>query len=202
LEFRQKGQLTIYRNGVLVKKGEDWMKASEAVSNENTGEIILDGAITAYYLTDTHDEVFLRARSARYNKNTRTGLLYGDAKAIMKHSSNEGRLDIATIYADKVYIDEKHGTFEARSRVYITNAEADMWADRAVYNRTVKTLTISEGAPFIAILDRQDNSSGGVSIYESDRITVLTESKEIIFDGRVKNIVWGSMPNAGSKKPK
>lgn len=195
MEFRSKGLLTVYRNGVVIRRGSDWVKAREAVSNEKTGEILIEGKITAYYLSEKGDVIRATASRARYNKEHNRGVLYGNPEITVENAEKgDGNLKIS---ADIIEMDERKGLMEAGGGVHLSNVTMDVWSERAVYEQEEGKIVFTGGDPFIVSIE-----DGVLDYYQSETITVLTEEQTVIFNNRVKNLVWGGSKDAAGKRTK
>lgn len=192
MEFRNKGMLTVYRNGVLIRKGGNWLKALEAVANEDTGELLIEGDITARYTTEKGDVVKIGASAARYNRDYSRGVLYGDPFIIVENKERpDGNIKMR---AEKIEMREDEGLIKAEGNVYMSNPTIDIWSEKASYNQETGIMTLEGGNPFIVSIE-----DGVVNYHRSDEITILTDEGKIIFNNKVRSIVWGRKDASGKK---
>ncbi|MFH1282944.1 MAG: LptA/OstA family protein [bacterium] len=195
MEFRHKGMLTIYKDGVLMKKGKSWLKASEAIYNEETEEIIIEGNIRIFFVQEEGDVIEAFGSSARYDRSSQQGTLYGFPKAIIRGSGEDA--DALFLYADEIKFYEKKGYVKALGNVYLANSNMDIWSDRAEYDQKKEVVVMTGDKPLIVMID-----DSGVNYFNSDKITILLNTETLLLDRSVEGIVWGGKKSASSGKIK
>jgi lipopolysaccharide export system protein LptA len=186
MEFRNKGTLTLYKDGVKITGDGYRVNAREAVADEKSGDVMIEGNIVAYYENAKGDKLKASAYGTRYNRNSRIGVLYGNPKMEIQSKEKEG--EKVMVYADRITIYEKSDRVEAAGNVYVSNYALDVWADTGVYDQSLRELLLTGTNPFVAMV-----GEGSLDYFNSEKILVSIAGEKLSFDNNVKSILWGSL---------
>jgi len=171
MKILSKGDVMEFIGNVRFTQRNMEIIADEMKSNDKNGEITGKGNINIIYSSGT-----IRAHgwadNAEYNKNTGSGIFYGNVK--MKRLLTDNTTNVINMTCDKLEMSDFGDKFHAVKNVRIFQEDAEMLSDEAFYDQNSDEITLLGGPPKIIRADEKNYSE-----YTGDKI-ILSLSKEIL----------------------
>jgi len=190
MEFRHEGAVTVYADGVVVRTGGNRLSAREAVVNDRTREVMIEGEVAISWAGTGAERIRILARRARYDRDTGRGIITGSPVLYVVDESSGAAAEM-DMRADVMELDDPARRVHARGGVYISTPYFDAWSDAAEYDAAAGTLVLRGGPP--ALVYAADDV---FSFFESDEITVYIATERVAFYSRARASVWGAADHA------
>lgn len=165
-----------------IRKGPLKIYADETVSRSRGSTIEASGHVVATYDMDNGDRIESFSDFARYDNKGLTGELTGNPRAVWNRKGDAAAQ--TNLKADKIVLRVEKEELYASGNVKVDQSSSSLTAQEVLYSNEKKQLIAQGGKPEFDVMQEDHHT-----VIRAERITALTERRQINFNGKVSGAV-------------